>query len=166
MAVYPLPDRIKKRRNDLIASEDQHRKDLCNLPAGFLLPPAALTNISKKLALSHLTCFSTAHMRACRKQGHIESMYVSDKPFRCLLLSIWHSSTPGSASLFTCVQLSPQIVLTWCHLPVLNASAPCSTSVCKQNVYKYMQKSVQTSSERPHFSLLLCFNVALSGSPG
>ena len=79
--------------------------------------------------------------KPCRKQGHIESMYVSDKSFCSLLLFIWHSSAPGSASPFTCVQASyPQIILTWCHLPVLNVSAPCSTQVFA--VYKYMQTRV------------------------
>ena len=53
-----IPDDIKRGRYDVIASEDQHRKDLCDLPAGFFLPTAAVTDISKKVAISCLTCFS------------------------------------------------------------------------------------------------------------
>lgn len=64
-----IPDYMKRRRNDLITPEDQYRKDPCNLPAGFFLPTVALTNTSKQLVLSHLTCFSIAHMEVLEEVG-------------------------------------------------------------------------------------------------
>lgn len=58
------------------------------------------------------------------------------------------------------------------HLDLMSPS--CSKHKCTRQykclqlhlVYKYMQKRVQTLLEWPHFSLLLCFSIVLSGSPG
>lgn len=101
---------------------------------------------------------------SCRKQDHTESMYVLDEPFCCLSLSILHSSTPGSTSPFTCVQLSPVFKLCQPDVNLLSKHQYTMQYRCLQLqlVHEAMQKTVQTL-EWPHLSLL-CFSIAPSWS--
>lgn len=137
MAIYALPDYIKRRRNDHITPEDQHSKDLRNLPSGFLLPTAALSNISKNLSLSHLICSSAAQIRVLQETGsrwmHMCFRWAILLPIalRTAFLHTWISISIYLCTPFSC----PQIILTWCHLPVLNTSAPGSTSVCSYTLF-------------------------------
>lgn len=136
MALYPLPDYIKRRRNDLITSKDQQRRDFCNLPAGFRLPTATLTNISKKLALSHLTCFGAVH----------ESPAGNRVTLNPCMFQISHSAACHSPSgipphLDKLLHLLGYSFLLFSnHIDLmsascLNTSAPCITSVCSCNLF-------------------------------
>lgn len=58
-------------------------------------------------------------LESCRKKGHVECIHVSDEPLCCPLLSIWHSSTPGSTSPFTCVHLAPALRSSWLDVTFL-----------------------------------------------
>lgn len=131
MALYPPHHFIKKRRNDLITPEDQQRRDLSNLPAGFWLPRAALTNKSKKLALSHLTCFSAAYMRILQETG---SHWIR-VCFCCLWLSI--GILPHLDQLLHLLVNSFLLFSNWINLmstSCLNTSTPCSSSVCSYSL--------------------------------
>lgn len=109
-----IPDYVKRRRNDLIISEDQCKKDLCNLPDGFFLPTVALTNTSKQLVLSHLTCFSISHMEVLKE---VVSQWIICVRQVILLLIPFHP-----AFLFTWINFSILLVysflLTSDHLDV------------------------------------------------
>lgn len=162
MALYPLPDYIKRRRNDLITSEDQQRRDLSNLPAGFWLPTAALTNISKKLALSHLTCFGAVHVSPAGNRVMLNScVFQMSRSAACRSPSAipLHLDQP-----FHLLQYSFLLKLCQPDVNLLSNHKWTMQYKCLQLqcVDQAMQKTVQISLKWSHLSLLLCLNMVPS----